>query len=169
MKAEPRGSSMKPGCRRRGRRAAQRVPRIGLAIIVALTAGSPGCSSPSYVCHVRGKITLADGKYVSRGGLEPTSYSVPGERCSVELHMDDVGGTAAAAIVLAEGANFDFPVTMPVLEPRHRWHAVFRCEGYRSAATPQFTLGEGWSTCRPVLLRSVQLEPDESARPTGRP
>jgi hypothetical protein len=132
--------------------------RVGPVVIAVLCGVLAGCNEPSYVCHVKGTVTLGDGKYVSPGGSGPTPYTVPGERCVVELHMDVASRETAAAIVLAEGPDFDFPVKMGVFQPKSRWRAVFRCDGYQPTATPEFALGEGLLACRPVVLKSVQLE-----------
>ena len=122
--------------------------RAGLVVVAGLCGVLAGCNEPSHVCHVKGKVTLGDGKYVSPGGLRPTAYAVPGEHCSVELHMDVASGESATAIVLAEGSDFDFPVKWEYFRRRNRWRAVFRCDGYQPTTTPEFALGDGLLACR---------------------
>lgn len=73
----------------------------------------------------------------------------------MELRMNDEGANDR----LATG-DFDIPVTMGMLQPRQRWRATFRCDGYQATAAQEFDLGAVGLTCPTVVLGATQLEPE---------
>lgn len=112
-----------------------------LTCALSIVAMQAACG-PTHDCVIQGRVEATDGA----GGVP----------CSFDMYLDG-RANRLTHISVVTGQDFGLTVTKPIIEPRERWHAVVRCNGYEDQKTPAFDMGVGWGTCQTTQLDAIAV------------